>query len=442
MKRLSAIILILAVMAFSLSACATDSSKIPVKGDTRKVIAQKYVNAVFAEDFNELAKFKVTFQMRFTLLTRFEYKKVKSTFTDACGEFVSMIDSYESKQGDYWIVSVACEFEKTFADINIVFDENNRIAGIHYVYNRIYEGMGEDETLISFGSENPLPGALAVPMSDELIPAVIIVHGSGPSDRNGAVGGNAVYLDIARQLYGYGIASLRYDKRTYTYRNMPEGYYDNITVWEETINDVVEAFAFLKEQSGIDPERIYIVGHSLGGYLMPRIAKEIPEAAGFIMLAPSASHLEDLIIRQTEYINNLDGKVTALEEKSLEDIKIIRDRIKNLKPNSGYSSTELFFTPEAYWLDLADYNPVAEMKSEGRPILIIQGGRDYQVDKSEFDLWKNGLSEKENAEFVLFPNLNHMFAYGDEISSPDEYQKLSKVDPDVGKAVSVFIFSH
>lgn len=442
MKRLTAIILILVLMAFSFSACTTDSSKIPVKGDTRKIIAQKYVNAVFEEDFSELAKFKVTFQMRFSLLTRFEYKKVKSTFTDACGEFVNMIDAYESKQGDFWIVSVACEFEKTFADINIVFDENNRIAGIHYVYNRIYEDMGEAETLIGFGNENPLPGALAVPQSDELVPAVIIVHGSGPSDRNGAVGGNAVYLDIARQLYGSGIASLRYDKRTYTYRNMPEGYYDNITVWEETINDVVEAYNFLKVQSGIDPNRIFIAGHSLGGYLMPRIAEELPKAAGFILLAPSASHLEDLIIRQTDYINNIDGNVTAQEEKALEDIKIISNRIKSIKPDSGYTSAELFFAPESYWIDLTDYDPVTQMQNEERPILIIQGGRDYQVDTSEFNLWKNGLSEKENAEFVLLPYLNHMLAYGDGPSTPDEYQNLSTVDEDVGRTISDFIFSH
>lgn len=442
MKRLTAILLAMFVMVMTLSACSIDSSKVPVKGDTRKIIAQKYVDAIFAEDFNELGKFKVTFQMRISLLTRFEYKKVKNVFIDACGDFVNGIDAFESEQGEYRIVSVACEFEKTFADINIVFDKNNLIAGIHYVYNRIYEDLGEADTLIMFGQESPLPGALAVPSSDELVPAVIFVHGSGPSDRNGAIGGNAVYLDLARQLYDYGIASLRYDKRTYTYRNMPEGHYDNITVWEETIDDVVEAYDFLKVQTGIDPNRIYIVGHSLGGYLMPRIAKEIPDAAGFVMLAPSASHLEDLIIRQTDYINNLDGKVTAQEENALEDMKSIRDRIKNLKPGSGYSSTELFFAPESYWLDLAEYNPISTMLADDRPLIIIQGGRDYQVDTTEYNLWKSGLNGRENAEFILLPYLNHMFAYGDGPSTPDEYQKLSTVDPDVSKAVSDFIFSH
>lgn len=442
MKRITAIFLVLIMGLMALSACSVDSSKVPAKGDTRKIIAQKYVDAIFAEDYNELGKFKVTFQMRINLLTRLEYKKVKSTFIEACGEFVSIFDAFESEQGEFWIVSAACEFEKTFADINIDFDKNNRIAGIHYVYNRIYEDMGDSETLIMFGGENPLSGSLAVPGSDELSPAVIIVHGSGPSDRNGAVGGNAVYLDLARQLYDYGIASLRYDKRTYAYRNMPEGYYNNITVWQETIDDVVEAFNFLKVQNGIDPNQIYIVGHSLSGYLMPRIANEIPDAAGFVMLAPSASHLEDLIVMQTEYINNLDGKVTGEEDRALEDIKTIRSRIKNLKPNSGYSSTELFFAPESYWLDLADYNPIIEMQKEDRPILVIQGGRDYQVDKSEFELWKKGLGENENAKFILLPYLNHMFAYGEGHSSPEEYQKLSAVDSEVGKTISNFILSN
>lgn len=441
MKKLLTVILIFVLLFGILTGCGEKSERTPLKGDSRKIIAEKYVDAIFAEDFKALSKFQLSVQMRFNLLTKNQYKKVKQVFIDACGELIKRVDAIESEQGDYRVVSVASEFEKTYADINVVFNKNNSISGIHYIYNRIYEDMDEDERLVLIGSEYPLSGALAVPESENLVPAVIIVHGSGPSDRNGASGGNAVYLDIAKQLYNEGIASLRYDKRTYVYKNMPEGHYDNLTVWEETIDDVVLAYELLRTQEGIDPDKIFIAGHSLGGYLMPRIANALPDAAGFIMLAPSASHLEDLIVRQTEYINNLDGNVSKQEKDALAEFMVVRDRIKILKADSGYKSYELFWAPESYWLDLQDYSPVNEMQSEDRPILIVQGGRDYQVDLSEFDMWQNGLKDNVNTRFVMIPELNHMLAFGVEKSVPTEYQELSEVDQRVGEELADFIFN-
>ncbi|MCD6323439.1 MAG: alpha/beta hydrolase, partial [Clostridiales bacterium] len=175
--------------------------------------------------------------------------------------------------------------------------------------------------------------------------------------------------------------------------------------------------------------------------LMPRIAKKLPGAAGFIMLAPSASHLEDLIVRQTEYINNLDGNVSKQEKAALAEIMVVRDRIKTLETGSGYKSNELFWAPESYWLDLQDYSPIIEMQSEDRPILIVQGGRDYQVDLSEFAIWQEGLADKANARFVMIPELNHMLAFGVEKSAPAEYQNLSEVDHRVGEELADFIFN-
>lgn len=435
MKKVYAVIITLIVAALLFTGCTG-----PKRGVKRVDIATSYVAAIFAEDFNELSKFKLTIQMRTSLLTRVEYRKVKGVFTDACGNYEDIVDTIESELGDYRIISVVSQFDKTYANINVVFDKSNRIAGIHYVYNRSYETLGNKETAVTFSEEYPLEGALAVPVSGEPVPAVIIVHGSGPSDRNGSVAGNAVYLDIAKQLYDNGFASLRFDKRTYTYSYLSdEGYFDDLTVWEETIDDVRKAYDFLASQDGIDPDRIFIAGHSLGGYLMPRIAGEIPEAAGFIMLAPSSSHLEDLVIRQTEYIAGLDGKMSSKEKDLLVGYNIMMERIKTLQPESGYGPEELIGAPETYWLDLQDYEPVEEMKNESRPILIIQGGRDYQVDITEYSAWLDGLSGMDNVNFLLIDDLNHMLAAGSEKSTPDEYQTLAEVDSRVGKAMADFI---
>lgn len=435
MRKFITALIIMIIAVFLLTGCTG-----PSRGVKRADIATSYVNAIFNDDYKELTKFKLTFQMRTSLITRSAYKKVKGVFTDACGDFIEIVDFTEAEYSPYRIVSVVSEFTDTFANVNVVFDKQNRIAGIHYVYNRSYEDMEGKETEVSFGNELPLDGSLAIPESNELVPAVIIVHGSGPSDRNGAVAGNAPYLEIAQQLYEKGIASLRFDKRTYTYAYLgEEGEFDNMTVWEETINDVKMAFDFLAGQEGVDKDQIFIIGHSLGGYLMPRIAETVPQAAGYIMLAPSSSHLEDLIIRQTEYMLNLDGKLSSGEKDILIEYELTADKIRNLQPESGYTTADLLGAPESYWLDLKDYNPVEMMSAVEKPVLIIQGGRDYQVDMIEYQAWLDGLEGKENVRFELFMDLNHMLAAGAGDSTPEEYQDFANVDIRVGDTIADFI---
>jgi pimeloyl-ACP methyl ester carboxylesterase len=328
-----------------------------------------------------------------------------------------------------------------FGDVNVVFDSKNRIAGLNYTYNKTYS---EDDVSfdVLFGTEYTLPGSLIVPEAEVPLPAVIIVHGSGPSDRNGEVGGSAVYYDIAIGLEEAGIASLRYDKRTYVYYEDSDYDMQSFTVYDETIDDVVKAFEFLRLQQGIDPDRIYIAGHSLGGYLIPRIAEELPDAAGFIMLAPNASPLEDLMVVQTEYIYGLDGRLTQTEKNSIRVIEETAEIIKNLKPGDNYEVAELFNAPVSYWLDLQEYRPLQEIKLVGKPVLIIHGERDYQVNTSEYKKWQIAVADMINADSILIPGLNHMLAYGEEQSTPQEYYQLSEVDSSVMTLMAEFILGN
>ena len=140
-------------------------------------------------------------------------------------------------------------------------------------------------------------------------PCVIIIGGSGPNDRFGSVGGNQPYFDLAAGLADKGITVLIYDKRTYAYQSeLPS---DEITIYTEIVDDSAYAFDYMRSYATVDPEKIYYIGHSLGGYVLPMIDGAIEEkAAGYIFMAAPSTPLEDLMLYQIKYLAELDGTVT------------------------------------------------------------------------------------------------------------------------------------
>ena len=124
----------------------------------------------------------------------------------------------------------------------------------------------------------PLPGTLTLPAGNGPFPAVLLVAGSGPMDRDETIGPNKPFRDLARGFAAAGIASLRYDKRTLAYgaqmANKP------ITVDDEVTDDAVTALRLLGQQPQIDPHRLFVLGHSLGGLMVPRIAQRLVERGG------------------------------------------------------------------------------------------------------------------------------------------------------------------
>jgi hypothetical protein len=271
---------------------------------------------------------------------------------------------------------------------------------------------------ISVGSgEWKLPGTLTVPHGKGPWPAVVLVHGSGPNDRDESVGGVKVFRDLAEGLATRGIAVLRYDKRTKVYPQQCAAD-PNFTMTRETVEDAVLAAALLRKQDVIDPRRVFVLGHSQGGYMMPRIMQADPTLAGVIVMAGNARPLEELIVEQSEYLFGLEGGMTAARQAQLEALR--RD------PWRAFPGVT-----EKYKADLKDYNPPALAAGSPVPMLIVQGERDYQVRVKDFDLWKTGLARKKNATLRSYPKLNHLFVEGDGPSTPDEYAKSGHVSAEV-----------
>ncbi|MEF9479280.1 alpha/beta hydrolase [Chryseobacterium sp. 1B4] len=138
---------------------------------------------------------------------------------------------------------------------------------------------------------------------------VIFVHGSGPQDRDGTIGGNKPFKDIAEYLYINGISSYRYDKRTYS---NPETFNEESTVKEETINDAVNVANYFKNNREFKDYQVILLGHSQGAYLMPQIANEV-KVSKYIFLAGNSRPLQDLILEQFGYINKLDSSIISDE---------------------------------------------------------------------------------------------------------------------------------
>jgi dienelactone hydrolase len=370
----------------------------------------------------------------------------KDQFPKEVGAFKKQAAARRDKLGPYEIVLVTCEFEKATLDARVVFDKVGRIAGFQFVPSAppakykppTYADPGRfEEQQVTIGSgEWALPGTLTMPKGDGPFPALVLVHGSGPNDRDETLGPNKPFKDLAWGLATRGIAVLRYEKRSKAFGPKivasPE-LEAGMTVKEETIDDALAAAALLQKTAKVVPARVFILGHSLGGFLMPRIAlaAESLELAGYINLAGLTRPLDDTILRQMTYLYGLAGGAVSEEDKKrLEGIKAAVARIKALTAADRGSTVRLLGAMPAYWLDLRGYDPPELAKSVAKPMLILQGGRDYQVTAEDLENWKRALGSRKDVEFHLYPKLNHLFFEGQGLITPAEYvQRHGSVAP-------------
>ena len=278
-----------------------------------------------------------------------------------------------------------------------------------------------------------LPGVLTLPNTKTAVPAVVLVHGSGPQDADETIGANKPFADLAYGLASKGVAVLRYVKRTKQYGANSKSDAP-FTVKDEVTDDVIAAVALLSKMPEINKKRIYILGHSLGGMLAPRIAAEDPEVAGIIIMAGTARPLEEVVVDQVKYIASLTTPQTPANKKQIDRAEEIAAQVES--PSLKTSDTVDFFgspIPGSYFLDLRNYDPVKVAAGLKIRILVLQGGRDYQVTNADYELWQKALAGDPRATFKFYPDYNHLFMprVGSGAPSPDDYALAGNVSEDV-----------
>jgi len=298
------------------------------------------------------------------------------------------------------------------------------------------------ETEITFVSDSlELYGTLDLPVQRKgKVPAVVLVHGSGPNDRDETLAAMKPFQDIGRGLAEHGIAVLRYDKRTFTYGlSYTQQQLVNLTVKEEVLDDALAAVRFLRGRSEIDSEKLFILGHSLGGWAAPLIAKQDPEIAGIIMLAPSAADFDQTFIRQVKYRVEVGGIPKDTADKLIAETK---QGFADLRSGKFPDDRILLGASGKYWKDFLRRDPVSTVTTLPQPVLILQGDKDYQVTtKDDLPIWEKALkgSGKANYRIVRFPSHNHAFVKIEGESTGNEYAIPAHVDPKVMDAISSWI---
>ena len=282
--------------------------------------------------------------------------------------------------------------------------------------------MIKEKIVIGEKTKYPLNGLLTLPAhAPRPVQAVVFVHGSGSSNMDEKVGKLTPFKDLADGLARHGIASIRYDKRSFAHGwKMLRDKSGPITVKEETIDDAILATELLRNDPRIDSERIFIVGHSMGGMLAPRIDAEGGNYRGLILMAGTPRRLEEVLIEQSEEaLSTLNGLMQRLVRKQVQKLhntftglySLSDEEAKRRKCGGG---TTLYYFKEMGEHAVSDYLATLQ-----KPMLIMQGEKDFQVkvDK-DFSAYQNLLKDKSNVTFKLYENLNHAFV-------PSVYENIS-----------------
>ena len=298
--------------------------------------------------------------------------------------------------------------------------------------------MNREAIVIGKGTKYPLKGILTLPEDASApVPAVVFVHGSGSSNMDEKVGKLTPFKDLTEGLARHGIASVRYDKRSFTHGfKMVRDKRLTITVKEETIEDAVLAANLLRGDARIDSDNIFILGHSMGAMLAPRIDAEGGNFAGLILMAGSPRKLEEIMIDQNKAVlEESKGLVRWILKKQVAKFTKLFDGLYELTDEAAKKKKMGNGVTLYYFKEMGEHSASDYLIDLEKPVLIMQGERDFQANAAvDFAMYCDMLEGKRNVTFKLYEGLNHAFVpaiYDDIMKAKQEYGKERHIGEEV-----------
>lgn len=429
-------VLMLAVMASITPAIAADPKPDPI------VIATRLLDRLDADAY-EAATADFTAQMK-AALGADKLQAVQQQLAAAAGAVKSRDPAKVSQQSGMTVVVVRIHHAMASIDATISVDAEGKIAGLHFApapppaaaAPAADAAYTEHDLAVGSSGERALPGTLTLPKGAGPFPAVVLVHGSGPHDRDQTIGPNRPFLDIARGLGERGIAVLRYEKRT---KARPQDFASgDFDVDDETTDDAVAAIAALRAVDGIDRKRLYVLGHSQGAMLAPRIVQRAGDVAGAILLAAPARPLLDILIEQNRRLAAMDGAVSAQESAAIDALVA---QVARLRGDVTAADTPMGL-PAAYWHGIDSIDAIAEAQAIRQPLLLLQGGRDIQVVDADWQRWQAAFGNDSRTTLRHYPALNHLGIAGEGPGTLAEYLTAGHVDAQLIADVAAWIRAH
>lgn len=346
------------------------------------------------------------------------------------------------------VAEIPLRFANGNVSMTVACDGKGAVGGLHFVPGAAAStslqplpGGFRQQALAVPTPLGPLRGILALPAGKGPFPAVLLVPGSGPQDADETIGPNKPFVDLAQGLAAAGIATFRYDKRSLTYGTQVSGN-QHLTIDEEVTDDALSALKVLDTQPAIDDQRVFVLGHSLGALMTPRIAGRAQHPAGAILLAPPERFGLGTLVRQVREIGQQQGVPAEQLDQQVKELQQAQAMLSRADPAHPPAGT-FAHAPASYWLSLRHYDAIDAARDTAVPFLVMHGLSDFNVTPAEgSQAWHAAFASDSRVTLKTYPGLSHLFMPAGNPPGIADFTRPGHVDATVVHDIVTWIRAH